>query len=237
LDEAAIAARVKHKNNGTTARVKNRWRDHRGISENFPVSTQTMPRQAGSPRSTMAAAFSAQRCDSRPAVSTLSRCHGAVRAKPCCGAASACRLAPNHGKGDWDAAANCPAWRKRAVWAGEEDRPLAVRLPGGQLRSLQVKLARHTVERYRGLDQPVFRFDEIENAGNAKFGSELLGLHRSFLSREIIIADSRAAAPITKFGGSRSGRQIWVNSVGSRRSKVRPLKPNDQTFFNPDQLD
>ena len=36
--------------------------------------------------------------DSRPAVSTPSRLHGAVRAKPCCGAAGACRLAPNHGK-------------------------------------------------------------------------------------------------------------------------------------------
>ena len=50
------------------------------------------------------------------------------------------------------------------------------------MRSLQVKLARHTVERYRGLDQPVFRFDEIENAGNTEFGSKLLGPHRSFLS-------------------------------------------------------
>ena len=38
------------------------------------------------------------------------------------------------------------------------------------MRSLQVKLARHTIERDRGLDQPVFRFDEIENAGNAEFG-------------------------------------------------------------------
>jgi hypothetical protein len=41
----------------------------------------------------------------------------------------------------------------------------------------------------------VLRFDEIENAGNAEFGSKLLGLHRSFLSREIIIADCGAAAP------------------------------------------
>src|SRR6202047_34522 len=96
---------------------------------------------------------------------------------------------------DRDAAADCPARRKSAVGAGEEDRPLARQLPGGQLRSLQVKLARHTVERNRGLDQPVFRFDEIENAGNAEFGSKLLGLHRSFLSREIIIADCGAAAP------------------------------------------
>src|ERR1700732_5267616 len=96
---------------------------------------------------------------------------------------------------DWDAAANCPARRKRAVGTGEEDRPLPGRLPGGQLRSLQVKLARHTVERNRGLDQPVFRLDEIENAGNAEFGSKLLGLHRSFLSRELIIADCGAAAP------------------------------------------
>jgi hypothetical protein len=44
-------------------------------------------------------------------------------------------------------------------------------------------------------DQPVFRFDEIENAGNAEFGSKLLRLHRSSLSREIIIADCGAAAP------------------------------------------
>src|SRR6266404_429675 len=41
---------------------------------------------------------------------------------------------------DWDAATNCPARRKPAVGTGEEDRPLAGRLPGGQLRSLQVKL-------------------------------------------------------------------------------------------------
>ena len=64
------------------------------------------------------------------------------------------------------------------------------------MRSLQEKLARDAVERNRGLDQPVFRFDEIENAGNAEFGSKLLGLHRSFLSREIIIADCGAAAPL-----------------------------------------
>ena len=47
---------------------------------------------------------------------------------------------------DRDAAANCPARRNRAVGTGEEDRPLARRLPGGQVRSLQVKLARHTIE-------------------------------------------------------------------------------------------
>src|SRR4029077_10910071 len=85
---------------------------------------------------------------------------------------------------DRDAAANCLARRKRAVGAGEEDRPLARSLPGGQVRSLQVKLARNSVERNRGLDQPVFRFDEIENAGNAEFGSKLLGLHRRFLFPE-----------------------------------------------------
>jgi hypothetical protein len=76
-----------------------------------------------------------------------------------------------------------------------KNRPLARRLPGGQVRSLQVKLARHAVERDRGLDQPVFRFDEIENAGNAEFGGKLRGLHRSFLSPKIIIADCGAAAP------------------------------------------
>src|ERR1700732_2124803 len=102
---------------------------------------------------------------------------------------------PERGEENGEPPANCPARRKRAVGTGEEDRPLAGRLPGGQLRSLQVKLACHTVERNRGLDQPVFRFDEIENAGNAEFGSKLLGLHRSFLSREIIIADCGAAAP------------------------------------------
>jgi hypothetical protein len=37
-------------------------------------------------------------------------------------------------------------------FVGEEDRPLARRLPGGQVRSLQVKLARHTVERDRHED-------------------------------------------------------------------------------------
>jgi hypothetical protein len=36
--------------------------------------------------------------DSGPAISTASRCHVAVRAKPRCGAAGACRLDPNHGK-------------------------------------------------------------------------------------------------------------------------------------------
>jgi D-hexose-6-phosphate mutarotase len=35
---------------------------------------------------------------SLPAVSTVSRCHAVVRAKPCCGAARACWLGPNHGK-------------------------------------------------------------------------------------------------------------------------------------------
>jgi hypothetical protein len=50
------------------------------------------------------------------------------------------------------------------------------------VRSLQVKLARHTVERNHGLNQPVLRLDKIENAGNAKFGSKRLSLHRSFLS-------------------------------------------------------
>jgi hypothetical protein len=60
---------------------------------------------------------------------------------------------------------------------------------------LQVKLASHTVERDRSLDQPVFRFDEIENAGNAEFGGELRGPHRSFLSPKIIIADGGASAP------------------------------------------
>src|ERR1700724_1673247 len=96
---------------------------------------------------------------------------------------------------DWDAAANCPARRERAVGTGEEDRPLAGRLPGGQLRSLQVKLARNTVERNRGLDQPVFRFDEIENAGNAEFGGKLLGMHRRFLFPEMIIAEGGPSAP------------------------------------------
>src|SRR6202047_3643388 len=96
---------------------------------------------------------------------------------------------------DRDAAADRPARRKRAVGTREEDRPLARRLPGGQVRSLQEKLARHAVERDRGLDQPVFRFDEIENAGNAEFDGKLRGLHRSFLSPEIIIADCGAAAP------------------------------------------
>ena len=78
---------------------------------------------------------------------------------------------------DRDAAADRPARGKGTVGADEEDRPLARRLPGGQVRSLQVKLARDAFERNRGLNQPVFRFDEIENAGNAEFGGKLLGLH------------------------------------------------------------
>jgi hypothetical protein len=61
---------------------------------------------------------------------------------------------------------------------------------------LQVKLARHTVERYRGFDQPEFRFDEVENPGNTEFGSKLLGPHRSFLPfAEIVIADCRPTGP------------------------------------------
>ena len=63
------------------------------------------------------------------------------------------------------------------------------------MRSLQVKLARHTIERDRGLDEPVFGFGEIENAGNAEFGNELRGLHRSLLFPEINIAGCGAAAP------------------------------------------
>ena len=57
---------------------------------------------------------------------------------------------------------------KALLGLGEEDRPLARRPPGSQVRSLQVKLARDAVERDRGLDQPVFRFDEIENAGKCR---------------------------------------------------------------------
>jgi hypothetical protein len=122
----------------------------------------------------------------------LLRCHRAVRANPCCGAAGACRLAPNHGK--------MIGMPPRIALPGAKALLRLVkrtgRSPGGQVRSLQVKLARDAVERDRGLDQPVFRFDEIENAGNAEFGGELLGLHRSFLSPKIIIADCGPAAPL-----------------------------------------
>jgi hypothetical protein len=79
--------------------------------------------------------------------------------------------------------------------AGEKDRALARPLPGDQLRSLQVKLARHTVERNRGFYQPVFCINEIKNTGNAEFGSKLLSMHRSFLFAEIIIADCGVASP------------------------------------------
>jgi hypothetical protein len=41
----------------------------------------------------------------------------------------------------------------------------------------------------------VFRFDEIENAGNAEFGGELRDLHHSLLFPEINIAGCGAAAP------------------------------------------
>src|SRR3984893_15870902 len=126
---------------------------------------------------------------------------------------------------DWDAAANCPARRKRAVGTGEEDRPLAGRLPGGQLRSLQVKLARHTEERNRGLDQPVFRFDEIENAGNAEFGGKLLGLHSQLPFPGDHHRRLRRSSAITKFGGSRTGRQLWVKGGCVTRLVVRPVCP------------
>src|SRR6202047_1883531 len=123
---------------------------------------------------------------------------------------------------DRDAAADRPARRKSAVGAGEEDRPLAGRLPGGQLRSLQVKLARHTVERNRGLDQPVFRFDEIENAGNAEFVGKPLGLHRSFLSREIIIADCGAAAPSRNLADRGAEDSFGSRAVNLEGSIYRP---------------
>jgi hypothetical protein len=77
------------------------------------------------------------------------------------------------------------------------------------VRSLQVKFARHTIERDRGLDQPVFRFDEIENAGNAEFGSELSGLHRSFLSR-------RSSLPIAT--------QQRHHEVSARRCRNSPRR-------------
>jgi len=80
-------------------------------------------------------------------------------------------------------------------------------------------------KRNRGLDQPVFRFDEIENAGNAEFGSNLLDLHRSFLSPEIIIADCGAAAP-----SRNSADRGAEDSFGSRAAvvaglTVRPVCP------------
>jgi hypothetical protein len=98
-------------------------------------------------------------------------------------------------KDDRDATANCPARHKCPVRAGEQKRPLTRRLPGGHLRSLQVKLARQTVERNRSLDKPVFRFAESENPRNAKFGIKFLGSHHNLLSCEVIVADWRATAP------------------------------------------
>jgi hypothetical protein len=61
---------------------------------------------------------------------------------------------------------------------------------------LQEELPSHALERDRGLDQPVLRLDEIEDAGNAEFGGEFRGAHRKFLSSGTIIADRGA----TKFG-------------------------------------
>jgi hypothetical protein len=121
---------------------------------------------------------------------------------------------------DRDAAADRPARGKSAVGAGEEDRPLDRRLPGGQVGSLQVKLARDAVERDRGLDQPVFRFDEIENAGNAEFGTELLGLHRSFLFPKIIIADCGASAP----SRNSARRGVGIHRDGRRCSGQTRLR-------------
>src|SRR4029077_14598506 len=76
-----------------------------------------------------------------------------------------------------DAATDTPPRREGAVGAGEQDRPLVRRPPRRHLRSLQVKLRRYTIERDRGLDQPVFRLDKIEDARNAEFGGEFLGAH------------------------------------------------------------
>ena len=122
---------------------------------------------------------------------------------------------------DRDAAADRPARRKNAVGAGEEDRPCARRPPRGQMRSLQVKLARHTVERDRSPYQPVFRFDEIENAGNAEFGGELRGLYRSFPLPRDHHRRSRCSSAIKKIGTPVSEVAAAGGDVGACRSLQR----------------
>jgi hypothetical protein len=61
----------------------------------------------------------------------------------------------------------------------------------------------------------VLRFDEIENASTAEFGSELRGLHPSLLFPEIIIADCGAAAPSKKFGTPVSEFTATVGDAGA----------------------
>ena len=84
---------------------------------------------------------------------------------------------------DRDAAADRPSRREGAVWAGEQHRPLVRRPPRRHLRSLQEEFPGRRAERDRGLDQPVFRLGEIEDAGNAEFGVEFRGADRSSFHR------------------------------------------------------
>jgi hypothetical protein len=67
------------------------------------------------------------------------------------------------------------------------------------------------------------RFDEIENAGNAEFGSKPLGLHRSFLSREIISADCGAAAPSRNSADRGAEDSFGSRAVNLEVSIYRPV--------------
>jgi len=69
---------------------------------------------------------------------------------------------------------------------------------------LEAELPRHAVERDRGLDQAVFRLDEIEEAGNAEFGGEFLGAHRNSFPR----------GPSSPIAARRRHHEIWHASVG-----------------------
>ena len=63
---------------------------------------------------------------------------------------------------------------------------------------LQVQLARHSSERDRGLHQSALRLEEVEDAGDAEFGAQFLGPHRSLPCSQVMIADCSLTAPSQK---------------------------------------
>src|SRR5262245_27882549 len=107
-------------------------------------------------------------------------------------------VGPEPREDDRDAAADRLARREHGLGAGKQYWLLARRLPDGDLRSLQVQLARHSSERDRGLHQSALRLAEVEDAGDAEFGAQFLGPHPSLPCLQVMIADCSWSAPSQK---------------------------------------
>src|SRR5437763_1156803 len=159
------------------------------LSAALPVSTQIIPGQASAPRSFIAAAFSVQgfhtMLEAAPSFSmTMRRRHSASSMTACRGADKAVlrrlRLVafrPEPRKDDRDPAADRGSRRENGVRAGEDDRPLAGRLPGCHGRPLQEQFAPHAALRHHGFDQPAL-LGEIDHVADPELGGKLLRIHR-----------------------------------------------------------